>query len=593
MTSHNTPIDSDTLDAAMEYTKLWEGVHSTVGPDSKGVPTLGHGFALIIDIGNEWVIRSDLIDKLATASITLEPEDLTKLIEIQDALAAGDIAEAKRLTVAHDFPSITGAQAETLFRETITEKAEMARDKMGAAAFDRLSPERQAVVIDTAYQRPREFRKIAARLAAAVTAGDHERGAEVLESVGGGGRLRATDNARYYRDPYDGTVVRVYDIAGVIALDNNMSEKEFRDLNQGLGPKLRVTMGQLVRIAPAIPAAPYADLAGKIEEQNENSTEAAPLGPGQWRVEKGQSLWIIAQKLDEKLGRNVEVEELMELNGITEDELTRVPIGRVLVVPTDGAAPAGTEATPPAQPAPADPGPRGGLLGEMGVDLAELSYEARRILGNRLGFDPLDETRVAANRERVEATAEEAFFRDPGFDGLPPALGRQLFAAGLQSSPGRAADLLTGALAEAGAPPRKRRKGPGRPSVRRTVTPEIAQAVRRAEGAGQLGRVRETLALDAFGDFATRAAADRNLTRGLDGALRRSLGLAFRGRGRPEVRALQAIHNELPYVTHGRHAPIAVDGVAGPKTRTGFMRTLESMGPERMARGMAERLRRA
>ena len=123
MTSHNTPIDSDTLDAAMKYTKLWEGIHSTVGPDDKGVPTLGHGFALIIDDGTKWVIRSDLDDKLATVGITLEPQDLDELKDIRDALANGDIAEAMRLTEAHDFPSVTGEQAETLFRVTITEKA--------------------------------------------------------------------------------------------------------------------------------------------------------------------------------------------------------------------------------------------------------------------------------------------------------------------------------------------------------------------------------------------------------------------------------------------------------------------------------------
>ena len=481
MTSHNTPIDSDTLDAAMKYTKLWEGIHSTVGPDDKGVPTLGHGFALIIDDGTKWVIRSDLDDKLATVGITLEPQDLDELKDIRDALANGDIAEAMRLTEAHDFPSVTGEQAETLFRVTITEKAKMARTKMGAAAFDRLSPERQAVVIDTAYQRPREFRKIATRLAAAVTAGDHERGAEVLKSVGGGGRLRANDNARYYRDPYDGTVVRVYDIAGVIALDNNMSEKEFHELNQGLGPELPVIMGQLVRIAPAILAALYADLAGKIEEQNKNKTENAPLGPGQWRVEEGQSLWSIARTLTKERGYVITAEDLMERNGIDKDEVTEIPIGRVLIVPTNDtdAAPA----TPPAQP-PA-PGPGGSLLRELGVDVAELAPEARNILGGRLGFDTRDEARVAESRGRVEAAAEEAFFRTPGFDALPRPLGRQLFAAGLQSTPGRAADLLAIALAEAGAPPRERRKTPGGASVRPTLTPELAQAVRRAEGAGR------------------------------------------------------------------------------------------------------------
>ena len=597
MSSHNTPIDSDTLDAAMKYTKLWEGIHSTVGPDDKGVPTLGHGFALIIDDGTKWVVRHNLNDKLAAASITLEPQDLTKLAEIQEALATGDIAEAKRLTEAHDFPSITGAQAETLFRVTITEAAKMARTKMGAAAFDRLSPERQAAVIDTAYQRPVEFRKIAARLAAAVAAGDHERGAEVLRSVGAGGRLRATDNARYYRDPHDGTVVRVYDVAGVIALDNNISEKEFRDLNPGLGPKLPVIMGQLVRIAPAIPAAPFADLGGKITEQNVNTAEDTPLGPNKWRVEKGQSLWSIARTLTKERGYVITTEELMELNGIDKDDVTKIPIGRVLIVPTNGTAPADTEATPTDGAAPADPGPRGGLMRELEVDVAELAPEAKDILGAHLGFNARDAGRVAANRGRVEAAAEEAFFRAPGFAALPRPLGRQLFAASLQSTPSRAADLLAGALTEAGAAPRKPRKGTRRPSVRPTLTPELAQAVREAEGTGRLARVREAFALRAFQDFAGRARLDDRRSRGLDGALARSLGLAFGARGkaggRPEVRALQALHNDLPRVQDGGATPLRLDGAAGPRTRAGFTRALSALGPAKLTRGMAERLDRA
>ncbi len=120
--------------------------------------------------------------------------------------------------------------------------------------------------------------------------------------------------------------------------------------------------------------------------------------------------------------------------------------------------------------------------------VAELAPEAEDILGAHLGLNSRDDARVAESRGRVEAAAEEAFFRAPGFDALPRPLGRQLFAAGLQSTPGRAADLLAIALAEVGAPPRKRRKTPGGASVRPTLTPELAQAVRRAEVVGASGR---------------------------------------------------------------------------------------------------------
>jgi len=110
--------------------------------------------------------------------------------------------------------------------------------------------------------------------------------------------------------------------------------------------------------------------------------------------------------------------------------------------------------------------------------VAGLAPEAEDILGAHLGLNTCDDAWSAADRGRVEAAAEEAFFRTLGFDALPRPVGRQLFAAGLQSTPGRAA------------------------------------------------------------------------------------------------------------------APLALDGVAGLKTRAGFTRILESIGPDRMARDIAERLRR-
>jgi hypothetical protein len=223
--------------------------------------------------------------------------------------------------------------------------------------------------------------------------------------------------------------------------------------------------------------------------------------------------------------------------------------------------------------------------------VAGLAPEAEDILGAHLGLNTCDDAWSAADRGRVEAAAEEAFFRTLGFDALPRPVGRQLFAAGLQSTPGRAADLFPIVLAKAGAPTRKRRKTPGGASVRPTLTPELAQAVRRAEGAGRLGEVREGFAIGAFQDMAVRAATDEPVSRGLEGGLWHYLGLAFGERGdRPGMRALQAVHNGLVWVKGGRPAPLALDGVAGMKTRAGFTRIVESIGPDRMARDITERL---
>ncbi len=48
MTTHTQGVTPETIAAAMAYTKPWEGFNPTVEPDGGGIPTLGHGFALII-----------------------------------------------------------------------------------------------------------------------------------------------------------------------------------------------------------------------------------------------------------------------------------------------------------------------------------------------------------------------------------------------------------------------------------------------------------------------------------------------------------------------------------------------------------------
>ncbi len=527
-TERSAPIDGRTINVAMDYTRLWEGIHERVGPDGAGVPTIGHGFALVVKVKGKWILNErnagELQDKLGRFGVDLDPNDIKKLNEVIDALNAGDSTRAKSLARAHRFPSITGADADRLLRETITERAEMVRDRIGEDTFASLSPERRAVLIDFAYQREGRMRNIGPAVGAHLAVGNMEEAAKALANIGGGDQPRVDDNVAYFRAPYAPGVVRAQPGDGLITIaeryglltDKHDETGTIRRLNPhidfdktGAGG---VTAGQFVRIAPA---APHTDIGETLKEQNMNKSKATP------------------------------------------------------------------------------PDTDGSLLRELEVDVGELAPEARDILGGRLGFDTRDEARVAERRGRVEAAAEEAFFRAPGFDALPRPLGRQLFAAGLQSTPGRAADLLSIALAEAGTRPRKRRKTPGGPSVRPTLTPEIAQAVRRAEGAGRLGEVREGFALGAFRDMAVRAASDERVSRGLDGGLRRNLGLAFgESGGRPEVRAPQALHNGLVWVKGGRAAPLALDGVAGPKTRAGFTRILESIGPDRMARDMAERLRR-
>ena len=50
----SAPIDGRTIDVATDYTRLWEGIHERVGPDHTGVPTVGHGFALVVKVKGKW-----------------------------------------------------------------------------------------------------------------------------------------------------------------------------------------------------------------------------------------------------------------------------------------------------------------------------------------------------------------------------------------------------------------------------------------------------------------------------------------------------------------------------------------------------------
>ena len=143
----SAPIDRRTIEVAMDYTRPWEGFHERVGPDSTGVPTIGHGFALVVKVGNKWVLNEEnlgeLTDKLSRFGVDLDETDLDELDKVIEALNTGDSKLAKSLTRAHGFPSITPADADRLLRETITERAEMVRDRIGEDTFASLSPERQ------------------------------------------------------------------------------------------------------------------------------------------------------------------------------------------------------------------------------------------------------------------------------------------------------------------------------------------------------------------------------------------------------------------------------------------------------------------
>ncbi len=134
---------------------------------------------------------------------------------------------------------------------------------MGPAAFDALSPPRQSVVIDSAYQRPEGFGKIAGAFGSAAASGDFEEAARVLRTIRGGDRQRVDDNAAHFSDPHAPGVVRAQPGDGLEAIARRYGlltvEHDETDTIKRLNPHIDfskkgaggVTAGQFVRIAPA------------------------------------------------------------------------------------------------------------------------------------------------------------------------------------------------------------------------------------------------------------------------------------------------------------------------------------------------------
>ena len=112
-------IDQKTADAAFKHIALWEGFEDTVYADGGGVPHIGYGYALIVKVGDEWIIKPKLQNKLQAAGVTLRPADMRKLEEIRAALNTGTASEATALINGHPFSAIDKPGAEKLTRDAL------------------------------------------------------------------------------------------------------------------------------------------------------------------------------------------------------------------------------------------------------------------------------------------------------------------------------------------------------------------------------------------------------------------------------------------------------------------------------------------
>ena len=76
------------IDATYEFLAKEEGVITRVYSDSKGIPTLGDGYALVTynDTTKEWQIRPNLATDLNSIDVVLTQNDIYRLNDTIDIL---------------------------------------------------------------------------------------------------------------------------------------------------------------------------------------------------------------------------------------------------------------------------------------------------------------------------------------------------------------------------------------------------------------------------------------------------------------------------------------------------------------------------
>lgn len=157
---------------AFDNTRKWEDFRDRVDYDDHGVPTVGYGYALVVNGPNGWAVRDDA--DLQSVGITLAPGDRQRLDQVATALRANRNARpARRLEAARsavdiaDFgTTLTEEGARNTFDLAVPEYKqyvigtinEKQRDSFGNEVeidrFSRLSPEQQAALFDLAYRNP-------------------------------------------------------------------------------------------------------------------------------------------------------------------------------------------------------------------------------------------------------------------------------------------------------------------------------------------------------------------------------------------------------------------------------------------------------
>jgi len=159
------PVEGDYDDVLFDFIAASEGCVPRIYSDHRGIPTLGLGYAVLVDAPG-WPPREGLDDDMAAIGIVLTAPDRSRLTAVGEALSRNDAETAKALvapwtagedsTAVNNFSFlISREQAKALFDKVRPDYEDILRRKLGAALMDELAGSEEMVALfSLAYNSP-------------------------------------------------------------------------------------------------------------------------------------------------------------------------------------------------------------------------------------------------------------------------------------------------------------------------------------------------------------------------------------------------------------------------------------------------------
>ena len=176
-------VDGRFEDELFDFIAASEGFVPRIYSDHRGIPTLGLGYAILVNTPG-WPPRDSLDGDLASIGVTLTAADRSRLTDVGEALSGNDPAQAKGLvapwTAGEDSAAknsfsflISRDQAKALFQLVRPDYEAVIRQKLGPELTEQLANSKEMVALfSLAYNSPA---LIGPGISAALRNGDREK----------------------------------------------------------------------------------------------------------------------------------------------------------------------------------------------------------------------------------------------------------------------------------------------------------------------------------------------------------------------------------------------------------------------------------